>query len=202
MLHKKPYVYQQRKLRSVWTRILNLSDPRFLLLVLLLFSVPGCRSRSEERSKAVFSEANKISDEQVKVLNEWAREFGQLFTEKNRAQFPANRDWLNSRAQKLIPLMDESSRLGKEAVEKYEEASRLMSKVQHKKGLATIAASFRKSIEIEELFKAQAQLASDRTITDAKAFNEKFAYFSELIRQKQKEHDDQFAEGKRLMLIQ
>ena len=96
--------------------------------------------------------------------------------------------------------MDESSRLGTEAIEKYEEASRLMTKDQERKGLAIIAASFKKDVEIEQLFKAQAQLASDRTITDAKAFNEKFAYINGLIRQKQKEKDDQFEEGKRLLL--
>jgi hypothetical protein len=75
-----------------------------------------------------------------------------------------------------------------------------MTKDQERKGLAIIAASFKKDVEIEQLFKAQAQLASDRTITDAKAFNEKFVYFNGLIQQKQKERDDQFEEGKRLVL--
>ena len=182
--------------------ILNLSNLRFLLLFLLFFSLTGCRSSSDERYKTVFSEATKISDQQSKVMMEWAREFGQVFTEQNRAQFPSNRDWLNSRAQKIIPLLDESLRLGNEAVEKYEEAGRLMSKDQDRKGMALIVASFRKGIEIEQMIKAQAQLASDQTITDAKAFNEKFAHYNELIRQKQKEKDDEFDEGKRLMLTQ
>lgn len=96
--------------------------------------------------------------------------------------------------------MDQSARLSDQAIEKYEEASRLMSNDQQRRGLATIAASFRKSGEIEQMFKAQAQLASDPTITDAKAFNEKFAYFNQLIQQKQKEKDEQFEEGKRLLL--
>jgi len=179
---------------------LNLSNLRLILFFLLLLGLIGCRSGSEQRSKALFSEGNKLSDQQTKVLNEWAREFRQAFSEQNRAQFPSNRDWLNSRAQKILPLMDESSRLGTEAIEKYEEASRLMTKDQERKGLAIIAASFKKDVEIEQLFKAQAQLASDRTLTDAKAFNEKFAYINGLIRQKQKEKDDQFEEGKRLLL--
>lgn len=135
-------------------------------------------------------------------MNEWAREFGQVFTEQNRAQFPANRDWLNSRAQKILPLIDESLRLGNQAIEKYEEAGRMMSKDQDRRGAALIVASFRKGREIEQLFKAQAQLASDQTITDAKSFNEKFASLSQLIRQKQKEKDDQFDEGKQLILKQ
>jgi hypothetical protein len=179
---------------------LNLSNVRLLILFLLLLCVAGCRSSAEQRSKALFGEANKIDDEHVKVLNQWAREFNETFSEKNRAQFPANRDWLISRAQKILPLIDESSRLGGEAAEKYEEASRLMTKDQEKRGFALMAASFKKDVEMEQLFKAQAQLASDRTITDAKTFNEKFVYLNGLIRQKQKEKDDQFEEGKRLVL--
>lgn len=134
-------------------------------------------------------------------MNEWAREFGQVFTNQNLAEFPSNRDWLISRAQKIIPTIDESLRLSNEAIKKYEEASRLMTKDEHKRGVGLIASSFRKSMEIEQLFKTQAQLASDQTITDAKALNEKFAYYNQLIRQKQKEHDEQFDEGKRLMLM-
>ena len=133
-------------------------------------------------------------------MNQWAREFGPVFTEQNRAKFPANRDWLNSRAQQIIPLIDESLRLSNKAVEKYEEATRLISNDQQRKGLSLMVGSFRKSIEIEQMFKAQAQLASDQTITDAKTFNEKFASLDEMIRQKQKERDEQFDEGKRLML--
>jgi len=178
---------------------LNLSNLRLLLLFLLIFSLPGCRSNSKEQYETAFSEAKKASDQEIKVMNEWAREFGQVFTEKNRAQFPSNRDWLNSRAQKIIPLIDESLRLNNLALEKYEEAGRLMSKDQDRRGMALIVASFRKDIEIEQMFKAQAQLAADVTITDAKTFNEKFASLNELIRQNQKEKDEQFAEGKRLM---
>ena len=75
-----------------------------------------------------------------------------------------------------------------------------MPKDEQRRGMTLIAASFRKSIEIEEMLKAQAQLASDQTITDAKAFNGKFAHFNQIIRQKQKEKDHQFEWGRHLML--
>lgn len=179
---------------------MNLSNLRFFLLFLLIFSLPGCRSSSKERYEKLSAEANRTSDQQIKVMNEWAREFGHVFTEQNRAQFPSNRDWLNSRAQKIIPLIDESVRLDNLALEKYEEAGRLLSKDQERRGMALIVASFRKGIEIEQMFKAQAQLPSDQTITDAKTFNEKFASLNELIQKKHKEKEDQFEEGKRLML--
>lgn len=134
-------------------------------------------------------------------MNEWAREFGQVFSEQNRAKFPGNRDWLNSRAQTILPRIDESLRLSNEALEKYEAGGRLLSNEQQRKGWTFITESFRRSIEIEELLKAQAQLASDQTITDARTFNEKFAHLTELMKQKQKEKDKQFDEGKRLVLM-
>ena len=49
------------------------------------------------------------------------------------------------------------------------------------------------------MFKEQALLVSDPTITDAKTFNEKFIRIRELALQKQKSKDDQFDEGTRLM---
>jgi len=179
---------------------LNQTKLQLLLLFVLLLSLAGCKSSSQKRAEALFGEGYEISGKQIKVLNQYVREFAQIFTEQNRAKFPANRDWLNSRVQSILPLMDESLRLGNQATEKLEEASRLMSREQDRKGVALIAASFRQSIEIEQLFKEQALLASDPTITDAKAFNEKFIRIRELVLQKQKEKDAQFDEGSRLML--
>jgi len=174
---------------------------RLLIFVVLFLSLSGCRSSSNQKADAAFSAASRLGQEETKVMNQWARDFGETFSQQNRAQFPSNRAWMNSRAQNILPLMDKSIRLGTEAVAKYQEASRLMSKENHQKGVASIAASFRKSIEIEQLFKAEAELASDQTINDAKTLNEKFAYYDGLIREKQKEHDALFAEGKRLMLL-
>lgn len=187
--------------KSIAVKVLRLSNLRLLLLLLLFFSLPACRSNPEERVKTLLSEADKIGDQQTKIFSEWAREFGQTFSEQNRAQFPANRDWLNSRAQKIIPRIDESSRLGNEAAAKFEEASRLMSNDQLRKGMASIAASERTNVEMEQLLKAQALLASDGTINDQKTYKEKFDHIGTLIQQKVKQKDEQFAEGKLLMLM-
>ncbi len=173
-------------------------DATFFVLCLLLLSLPGCRSSAE--GDRLFSEATALLQQQGEIAERWARELSQILTEQNRAQFPLNRDRLISRVEKVIPLIGESSRVGKEAAEKYEEASRLMSTDQEKKGTALIAASVRNDVEMGELFKAQAQLVSDSTINDAKGLNDKWIYFNGLIQQKQKEKDEQFAEGKRLLL--
>lgn len=173
---------------------------RFFALFLLLFSLPGCRPSAEERRDRLLTEANTLLKQQTTIAERWAQEFNQVLTQQNRAQFPSNRDWLISRVEKITPLVDESSRLGKEAAAKYEEASRLMSTDQDRKGMALIATSLRTDVENYELFKAQAQLVSDSTINDAKGLNEKFVYFNELIQQKEKEREEQFQEGRRLLL--
>lgn len=175
-------------------------DTTFFVLCLLLFSLPGCGSSAEERRDRLFSEATGLLQQQTEIAERWARELSQILSEQNRAQFPLNRDRLISRVEKVVPLVDESSRLGNEAAEKYEAASRLMSSDQEKKGTALIAASVRKDVEIGELFKAQAQLVSDSTINDAKGLNDKWVYFNGLILQKQKEKDEEFEQGRRLLL--
>lgn len=186
--------------KSISVKVLRLSNLRILLPLLVLLSLLACRSSPEERVRTLLSEADKIGEQQTKIFSEWAREFGETFSEQNRAQFPANRDWLNSRAQKITPRIDESSRLGNEAAAKFEEASRLISDDQYRKGLASIAASERTNVEMEQLLKAQALLASDEVINDQKTFKEKFDHIGTLIQQKVKQKNEQFAEGKRLML--
>lgn len=133
-------------------------------------------------------------------MNQWSREFGHTFSEQNRAKFPTNREWLTDQAEKVMPLVDESLRLTNEAAAKYEEAGRLMSKAQDRRAINLIASSFKIEGEMKQLFKAQAQLASDHTINDAKTFNEKFNSLTRLIQEKQKQKDQQFDEGKRLLL--
>lgn len=181
---------------------MNLKNNKFafFLLVLLLFSLHGCRSSAEERRNRLFSQSLRLGEQQTKIMERWAQELSQILSEQNRAQFPSNRDNLTSRVEKVIPLVDESSQLGKEAAEKCEEAGRLMSTDRDKKGFALICASMRNDVELGELFKAQAQLVSDNTIKDARGLNDKWIYFNGLILQKQKEKDEQFAEGKRLLL--
>ena len=179
---------------------LNQTKLRLLLLFVLLLSLAGCKSDSQKRAEALFGEGLKISIEQGKALDRYIREVDQLFTVQNRAKFPANRDWLNRRAQESLPRLDECLRLENEAAEKFEESSRLWSKEQNRKAVALIAASYRKSVETEQLYKELMLLPSDPTITDATAFNEKFLHIHQLISQKEKEREAQFDEGRRLML--
>ena len=179
--------------------MLNSPKLRFVALSLLLLGLPGCGSTSAERSKTLVTQASTLMRRDAEIAEEWSREFRNVFTPENRAQFPSNRDWLIGRSEKIIALLDESGRAGSEAAAKLEEASRLMRTDQDKKGMALIAAALKKDVEIIQLFKALAQLASDRTINDAKSFNARFDQITSLYQQKRKENDEQLAEGKRLL---
>ena len=182
--------------------MLNFSKFQFLAVLLLLFSLPGCRSTSAERQKVLLSEADAISDQELKIFEEWTRVFGKVFTDENRAQFPSNRDWMISELEKIIASIDETARLANEAADKYEEASRVTSKEREKKGIALIAASTRRNAEMMQLLKAQAQLPTDRTIKDQKEFNKKFLDLRERVLTKQREKSEQFDEAKRLLFVQ
>ena len=177
-----------------------MSTIRFVLFITLFFNLLSCRPvPSTERAKGLIAEANNLLEEDVRVADKWAWEYGRLFTPQNREQFPSNRESLRSSGESLMRLLDESSRLNAEAAEKFEQAAGLVSADKEKKGLTLFATSIRKTIEINSLMKDQMLLASDGEIKDQKIFNEKFMSLMSLIQQKSREKDDQLTDGKKLM---
>jgi len=173
---------------------------RITVLVALLVVCFGCNQVSrEQQMKVLLGEANDLLKQQTEVTGRWTNDFVTVFTAENRRQFPANRDFLQSRAEKILQLLDESSSLGNKTAEKYEQAVSLSSDDQQRRGLARIASSFRKSAEVDELFKSQIKIVSDDTIVDATTFNEKFLHSGQLIAQKKRESEGDFAAGRRLL---
>jgi hypothetical protein len=173
-----------------------------LILVIFLVALAGCNAGSRvQRAKTLMTEGNALLEQESKITSEWTAEYGKVFTPQNRAQFPSNRDWMRTRADKLITLLDESSRLTNAAAEKYERAREFSSNDQERKGIDFYASSLRKYAEINELLKAQMELVSDEGIKEEKTFNEKFMDLMEQIQQKEKEQDEQLKEGKRLLGI-
>lgn len=172
---------------------------RFFVLFLLLFSLAGCRSNSDEQWKIPFNDAVILRRQYTKVFERWAREVTEVWTEQNGAKFPSNRDWFISRGEKIIPVIDESARLANEAADKYEEASRLVSTDREKKAFALFAASSRKEAETSQFGKALVQLASDRTINEKETLNQKVGSLLRSIQQTEKQGGEQFDEGMRLM---
>jgi hypothetical protein len=173
-----------------------------LIVVIFFVMLAGCNSgSSEQRAKLLMAEGNALIEQESKITKEWTDEYGKVFTPQNRAQFPSNRGWLRTQGDRLIPLLDESSRLANAAAEKYEQAREFSSSDQERRGIALYASSVRKYAEINELLKAQMRLASDEAIREEETFNEKFMELMDQIQQKEKEHEDQLKEGKQLLGI-
>ena len=169
-------------------------------VILLMFLLVGCNSGARERqAQALLSDANKLLARDTKVTEQWSNEFVKVFTPKNRAQFPANRDFLRTGATQIIKLLDESSGLNNSAADKFELAAGLSRNDQQRRGMNSFASAFRKSVEENELLKAQMQMVSDESLVDEKIFNAKFSQSWELIQQKHRERDLQIQEGKRLL---
>ena len=174
---------------------------RVVLLIFLLVGFSACNSaaRREQQMKALLSDANMLVKQDTGVTKQWADEFVKTFTVENRSKFPANRDFLRPHAESIIKLLDESSRLNNTAADKYEQATKLSGNEQERKALRSFVSAFRKTVEANELIKAQMQTVFDETLIDGNVFNHRLTHSWELVRQKQDESQQQFDEGRRLL---
>ena len=174
---------------------------RVSLLIVLLVTLSGCTVMSEIQSKVLLRQANELMERDTDVTQKWSDEFLEVFTPTNRAQFPANRDFLSTHARQIAKLLDESSSLNRRAADKYEEAARLLSRDQRGRGLTSIAAALRKSAEVNEIFKSLMQIVSDETVVEQKTFNERFLNVAQQVQLKRREMDNYTEEGKRLLSL-
>ena len=93
---------------------------RVSLLIVLLVTLSGCTVMGEIQSKVLLRQANKLMERDTDVTQKWSDEFLEVFKPTNRAQFPANRDFLSAHARQITKLLDESSSLNRRAADKYE----------------------------------------------------------------------------------
>ena len=170
-----------------------------LIVLLVCFAACNRAARREQQMKALASDANMLIKQDTEVTKQWVDEFVKTFTAENRNKFPANRDFLRTHAEKIIKLLDESCRLNNSAADKYEHAAKLVGTDEERKGLLSFASAFRKTVEANELIKAQMQMVSDETLVDGKIFNDRMTHSWELVRQKQDESQQQIHEGRRLL---
>lgn len=174
---------------------------KVVLLIVLFAGLSACNSaaRREQQMKALASDANLLVKQDTDVTKQWVDEFVKTFTLENRNKFPANRDFLRPHAEKIIKLLDESSRLNNTAADKYEQAVKFAGTEQEQKGLLSFASAFRKTVEANELIKAQMQMVADETLVDGKIFSDRMTHSWELVRQKQDESQQQIQQGRRLL---
>ena len=94
------------------------------------------------------AQANNLLAEDLRITNEWAGEYGRLFSPQNRAKFPSNRESFRSRGESLVRLINESTRLNAGAAEKFDQAAALISGDKEKRGLTMVAAAIRKTLRL------------------------------------------------------
>ena len=174
---------------------------RVSLLIVLLVTLSGCTVIGEIQSKVLLRQANKLMERDTDVTQKWSDEFLEVFTPTNRAQFPANRDFLRTHATQITKLLDESSSLNRLAADKYEQAARLLSRDQRRRGLTSIASALRKSAEVNEIFKSLMQIVFDETVVEPKIFNQRFLDTAQQVKLKRREMDQYTEEGKRLLSL-
>jgi hypothetical protein len=170
-----------------------------LLLLVIVFC--GCKlaASREKEAAALLREANSVLAQTTKASDEWTAEYVKAFNPPNRAKFPGNRESLRTSADRIVTSLNESSRLSKEAIAKYEQANALIVNEQQRKGTAMLTGALKTSLRLDELFRAQMRLVSDEKITDEKTFNDQFLQIGQQIGETARQNKAQFEEGRRLL---
>lgn len=173
---------------------------RLILVIFLIAGVSGCNKQASrpERAKALAKQATGLLGQSSKLTDAWVEEYKKAFTEENRAKFPGNRESLRASADKIMAILDESSSLNRQMAEQFDEAGKLSTNDQDRKGSALVAEALRKSVEVDQLLKSQMRLVSDEKIKDAKTLNEKIKRSWQLVQEKQRESSELLAQGKRV----
>lgn len=126
-------------------------------------------------------EGNNFLNQESEISNEWKTEFMQFFNPKTRAGFPSNREMLRQHAENKIKLLKQMSVLENNAAEKFEQASQISTNEKEKKATSLLGESFRKNIEINQLFEKQMELVLDENIKDTQTFESKFMEITQNI---------------------
>ena len=173
---------------------------RVVLLVLLVIGLCGCKSASREKEvAAILEKANTVWAKSGTNTKEWTEEYGRAFGPEVRAQFPANRAALRTSADKISKILDEETRLVNYGIQQYEQALALISDEQQRKGISLFVSSMRTSLEGYEFVKSQMRLVSDKSIVDAKTFEERFLSLGKQFGRANRDSNAQLEEGKRIL---
>jgi flagellar motor protein MotB len=170
----------------------------FVLMLLLAFIVCQARQYNHQVNDLV-REGNKLIEQEADITSQWKAEYVKTFTLENRAKFPANRDNLRSSAENQIKLLEQQQNLLSKTADKFEQASQISKNEKEKKFTSLMAESFRKDIEVNQLFKEQVNLILDDNINDLQTFEAKFKELTQKAEMKIKERDNLQAEAKRII---
>lgn len=171
----------------------------FAILILLL-QISGCGNKeNNQQVNELVREGNNFLDQESDISSEWKTEYMQFFNPKSRADFPSNREILRPHAENQIKLLKQMSELENKAAEKFEQASQISTNDKEKKSTLILAESFKKNIEINQLFEKQMELFFDENIKDSQTFETKFMETTKNIEVMIKERDKLQNEAKNIV---
>lgn len=177
-----------------------LRTTKLILVIFLVVGLPACKQTSgDQRANDLMRETVSLREQSTKLTAQWSSVYRKEFTTENQAKFPSNRDSLRASADKIIAILDEDSSVTRRMLEKYEEASPLLSKDDNRRAVDLIIRALRNTLEVNELLKAQMRLVSDEEIKDGRTLNEKIMQSWQQVHQKQDEGNEQFQKGKELL---
>lgn len=169
----------------------------FVLFLSLAFW--SCQSKQyNQKVNDLVLEGNNLLKQEEAITTEWKIEFTKVFTPENRAKFPSNREMLRPHAENQIKLLEQKQMLSNSAAEKFEQASQITNNEKERRLTAFYAASFKKDVEIYQLFKEQMKLVFDDAVKDSKTFETKFTDLTHRIELKTKEKNKLQFEEKQL----
>ena len=173
---------------------------RKICLVLLLFlAFVGCQPKYNQKVNELVREGNNLLDQQADIRSEWKIEYFQVCPPNIRAEFPSNREMLSPHAENAIRLLEHIEPLMNSAINKFEQSSQISTNEQEKNYTKLIAASVKKSLEIDQLFEEEMKLVLDDNINNSKTFETKFTDLSQRIEIKVKERDELQSEAKKIL---
>ena len=174
---------------------------RMITLLFLIVSVGACNRgpSATQRAVTLIREGNELLAQGTKSTEEWGSEFGKAFRPDSREKFPANREQLRVSADKIVKALDETTKLSKSAIEKFEQAFVLMEDGPQRQGMVMVVSSLKKEEQVNELHKSQVRLVSDEKIVDAKTLNGRFMEIMDQVMVIKRQADAEFSEGRRLM---
>lgn len=187
--------FSTQKFESLAVLSLNLimtlnSYIKIFAILVLFFQLSGCGNKeNNQQVNELVREGNNLLNQESEISNDWKTEFMQFFNPKSRADFPSNRELLRPHAENQIRFLKRMSELENNAAEKFEKASQVSTNEKEKKAISLLAASFRKNIEINQVFEKQMELVLDENIKDSQTFESKFTEITRNIETMTAERD-------------
>jgi hypothetical protein len=145
------------------------------LAFLSILLAAGCGTSSADREKAnkLIGEANAAVGTANKLSQDAFVKFRSYMNSQTMANFPSNRDQIRGAVQETAGLLDKSISAYRDAANKFEEASKMITHEKFQEYATLKMQVLRKQAESKEVAKELAEVPLDETITTQAALTTK-----------------------------